>query len=98
MVLSKTIASCLLISSVLFTAPALALTFKKGQVLGADGEVYDGASPDQRDAIISNSKREGLFGAEGAKAGLAGSNLFRQVVMVVMMAPFRIMRRQIVMR
>ena len=61
-VLSKTIASCLLISSVLFTAPALALTFKKGQVLGADGGVYDGASPDQRDAIISNSKREGLSG------------------------------------
>ena len=27
--------------------PAAALTFKKGQVLGSDGEVYDGASPAQ---------------------------------------------------
>ena len=76
-----------MISSVLVTAPALALTFKKGQVLGADGGVYDGASPDQRDAIISNSKREGLFGAEGAKAGLAGSNLFVVVGESVVFVP-----------
>ena len=60
----------------LFTAPVHALTFKKGQVLGADGGVYDGASPGQREALVLNSKRTGLFGSEGAKAGVYGSNIF----------------------
>ena len=76
MKLSMKIVSCLLISSAMAAAPANALTFKKGQVLGADGEVHDGASPEQREALVLNSKRKGLFGAEGAKAGVSGSNIF----------------------
>ena len=40
-------------SSLLALSPANALTFKKGQVLGSDGEVYDGASP--------NTTREAHF-------------------------------------
>ena len=73
---SKNMMSCLMISCVIAAAPAHALTFKKGQVLGADGEVHDGASPEQREALVLNSKRTGLFGAEGAKAGVSGSNIF----------------------
>jgi len=76
MKISKNMMSCLMISCVIAAAPAHALTFKKGQVLGADGEVHDGASPEQREALVSNSKRTGLFGAEGAKAGVSGSNIF----------------------
>lgn len=68
--------SCLFVSSVLVAAPVQALTFKKGQVLGADGGVYDGASPDQKEALIEKSKSKGWFGAEGKKSGVQGSNLF----------------------
>ena len=67
MKISRKMVSCLLVSSALVAAPAYALTFKKGQVLGADGGVYDGASPDQREALVLNSKRTGLFGSEGPR-------------------------------
>ena len=57
-------------SSLLALSPANALTFKRGQVLGSDGEVYDGASPTQREKLISRA-------ADGDEtAGVAGSNLF----------------------
>ena len=55
---------------------ALALTLKKGQVLGGDGVVYDGASPQQKAALVANSKRKDFFGNEQGKSGLTGSNLF----------------------
>ena len=35
---------------------AHALTFKKGQVLGSDGQIYDGASPAEIARLISVSK------------------------------------------
>lgn len=42
----------------IFTFPmtASALTFKKGQVLGPDGQVYDGASPQLRDRLIAEAE------------------------------------------
>ncbi|NCF48844.1 MAG: hypothetical protein GWP36_04920 [Bacteroidetes bacterium] len=49
---------------------ASALTFKKGQVLGSDGEIYDGASPKERQAILARSK------ADGKAAGVFGSQLY----------------------
>ena len=52
----------LMVASALAAAPAHALTFKKGQVLGPDGEVYDGASPEQQAALVEQSKQEGWFG------------------------------------
>ena len=55
---------------------ASALTLKKGQVIGGDGIVYDGASPAQKAAIIANSKRKDLFGNEQGKSGVSGTNLF----------------------
>ena len=30
----------------LISLPAVALTFKTGQVIGSDGQMYDGASPE----------------------------------------------------
>ena len=33
-----------------------------GQVLGSDGEVYDGASPEQQAALVEQAKQEGWFG------------------------------------
>ena len=62
MKLSMKIVSCLLISSAMAAAPANALTFKKGQVLSADGEVHDGASPEQQAALVEQSKQDGWFG------------------------------------
>ena len=62
---------CLLVVSSLGLAlPAAALTFKKGQVLGSDGEVYDGASPAQVEAFIKKAEDEGEM------AGVSGTNLY----------------------
>jgi hypothetical protein len=54
---------------------ANALTLKSGEVLSSDGKVYSGASPEQRSAIVAQSKSRGLFG-DGKKAGVRGSNIF----------------------
>ena len=49
---------------------AHALTFKKGQVLGSDGQIYGGASPRESARILENAK-------DGGKAaGVFGRNLF----------------------
>ena len=72
MKISRKMVSCLLVSSALVAAAINS----SGEVLGADGGVYDGASPDQREALVLNSKRTGLFDFKGAKAGVSGSNIF----------------------
>jgi hypothetical protein len=55
---------------------ASALTLKSGQVLSSDGQVYDGASPDQKQALVAKSKEKGWFGAAGKKSGVQGSNVY----------------------
>ena len=50
--------------------PAGALTFKKGQVLGSDGEIHDGASPAQLEALIRRAEEDGEM------AGVSGTNLY----------------------
>ena len=47
-----------------------ALTFKKGEVLGSDGKVYEGASPTQMERLITRAKKG------GETAGVAGQNVF----------------------
>ena len=54
----------------LAASSAHALTLKKGQVLGGDGNVYDGASPQQIEVYVKRAK-EG-----GDAAGLAGNSVF----------------------
>ena len=54
----------------LATSSAMALTFKKGQVLGSDGKIYDGAPPEETARLIKNA-------ADGGEsAGVRGNNLF----------------------
>ena len=54
----------------LATSSAMALTFKKRQVLGSDGKIYDGASPEETARLIKNA-------ADGGEsAGVRGNNLF----------------------
>ena len=54
----------------LATSSTMALTFKKGQVLGSDGKIYDGASPEETARLIKNA-------ADGGEsAGVRGNNLF----------------------
>ena len=65
------IASLVLLAS--FNAHAL--TLKSGEVLGGDGQVYKGASPEQQKNIVEASKRSGFFG-DGKKSGVQGSNLW----------------------
>lgn len=75
--MKKIMTSTLIAASLAFTAgTASALTLKKGQVLGSDGIVYDGASPAQKAAIIANAKRKDIFGNEQGQSGLSGTNLF----------------------
>ena len=68
------IAFCLLFLS----APVHALTLKKGQVIGGDGAVYDGASPEQQSQLIKNAQKEDFFGNKKS-AGVVGGNLFVMV-------------------
>ena len=46
---------------------ANALTLKSGQVLGSDGGVYDGASPEKQQALIAQAQNGGeIAGVTGA--------------------------------
>ena len=56
--------------SLAITTQTNALTFKKGEVLGADGEVYHGASPDQMERLIEQAKESGDV------RGVTGTNVF----------------------
>lgn len=57
--------------AVLFMAStANALTLKSGQVLGADGGVYDGASPEKQQALIAQAQNGGEI------AGVTGASVF----------------------
>ena len=71
------------IALILFTisAPVSALTLKKGQVIGGDGGVYDGASPAAKEAL----KKRAL--ADGKSSGITGNNLYVVVEGVVTFIP-----------
>jgi hypothetical protein len=56
--------------SLAITSQTNALTFKKGEVLGSDGEVYHGASPEQIDRLVEKAKDTGEVG------GVTGNNVF----------------------
>ena len=56
--------------SLAIASTAQALTFKKGEVLGPDGEIYHGASPEQMERLIERAA------AEDMPAGLVGNNVF----------------------
>ena len=60
---------------------ASALTLKSGQVLGSDGQVYDGASPETRDNIVASAQ------ARGENAGVTGNNVFVVVGETVTFVP-----------
>jgi len=70
---------------------ASALTLKSGEELSSDGKVYSGASPEQRAAIVVQSKSRGLFG-DGKKAGVRGSNIFVVVGEDVVFVPVKDVR------
>ena len=61
-----------LVTALVISMPlaASALNFKKGQVLGSDGQIYDGASPDLRDRLIKKAQRT------GESAGVTAGKLF----------------------
>lgn len=59
-----------LAAGILAMQPAQALTFKSGQVIGGDGKIYDGASPQQAEALKKLAARS------GKKAGVSGGQLY----------------------
>ena len=58
------------VAAMAFTVSAQALTFKSGEVLGSDGQVYEGASPEQMDRLVEKAKASGDVG------GVTGNNVF----------------------
>ncbi|MGB2294898.1 MAG: hypothetical protein ACPH8B_04650, partial [Candidatus Puniceispirillum sp.] len=56
--------------TVSLSAGAQALTFKSGEVLGPDGNIYVGASPENLENIIANAKDD------DKPAGVVGNNVF----------------------
>lgn len=52
------------------TGQAHALTLKSGQVLGSDGNIYDGASPAVLENMIKNAERTGKM------AGVSGRSVY----------------------
>ena len=62
--------SALVFALVLGASTAHALTLQSGQVIGGDGNVYDGASPEKQAALIANAQNGGDI------AGLSGSSVY----------------------
>ena len=58
------------IAAAFMASSAQALTLKKGEVIGGDGAVYQGASPEVQENLIANAKNS------GKKVGLSGGNVF----------------------
>jgi len=74
--------SVLTLSIIVFThSTAFSLTFKKGQVLGGDGVVYDGASPTQKENLKKLAK------SAGKAAGVQGNNIYILVEDEVVFVP-----------
>ena len=71
---SRITLASLMVIAVAAMAPVSALTFKKGQVLGADGEVYDGASPEQKEALIEKAKEEAMKSTKKDGDGNSGGS------------------------
>ena len=59
-----------IVASTCLVSAAQALTLKSGQVIGGDGGVYDGASPEQQQALIARAQNGGDI------AGVNGSSVF----------------------
>jgi hypothetical protein len=75
MLMKRSALFLLVLAPFIVAGGASALTLKSGEVLSSDGKVYSGASPEQRSAIVAQSKSRGLFG-DGKKAGVRGANIF----------------------
>lgn len=60
----------ILLGFILTSTVSNGLTFKKGEVLGSDGKVYEGASLTQLDRLISKAKKS------GDSAGVTGQSVF----------------------
>ena len=56
--------------SLAMASSAQALTFKKGEVLGADSKTFKGASPEQLERLIERAA------ASDIPAGVVGNNVF----------------------
>ena len=66
----STFAFILFAPLLLAVGAANALTFKKGEVLGSDGKIYEGASPEVEASLIRKAEEEGEL------AGVSGTNLY----------------------
>lgn len=66
-----TAAALLLLTAI----PVQALTFKSGEVLGADGKIYQGASPEVAENIAKAAQEEDFFGNKKT-AGVVGKSVF----------------------
>ena len=70
----------------ILSMPASALTLKKGQVIGGDGGIYNGASPEQAEQLAKAAQQTDFFGNKKS-AGVVGNNLFIVVEEEVVFVP-----------
>lgn len=68
--------------------PVHALTFKSGEVLGADGKIYQGASPEVAANIAKSAQEEDFFGNKKT-AGVVGKSVFIVVEDKTVFVPLR---------
>lgn len=68
---------------------ASALTLKTGEVLGSDGKVYEGASPEEREKIIKGTKDVDIFGNAKKTSGIRGKSLYVVVDEEVVFVPLK---------
>lgn len=66
----KILTTAALMMAVSFSGSVNALTIKSGQVLGSDGQLYDGASPEVMANLIKNA------GKTGKMAGVSGKSVY----------------------
>jgi len=62
--------SIAIMATILLAGAAEALTLKTGQVLGSDGQIYQGASPETRQQLINKVQKGGEI------AGVANGNVY----------------------
>ena len=66
----KFLSTALIMTALAFSSSVNALTIKSGQVLGSDGQLYDGASPEVLANLIKNAEKTGKM------AGVSGKSVF----------------------
>ena len=89
--------SLFLIVGLILSQQAMALTFKTGEVIGSDGKVYEGMSPQNKENMLANVKPgEIKSGIHGKSFYVVVNNIVTTVPLVDLMKKTTVERMEIV--